>query len=105
MIYRPQTINFREALAGDTLNVPLTIHQAYEIKPNTRIVMTVALATDAETMPVFKLDSQENEITKSGQVITLNKAIPNKKGRFNHTIQFTTDDVTVTLYRGIFEVV
>lgn len=105
MIYRPQTINFREAIAGDTFAVELNIAPAYEIKETTRIVMAVSVNSDVETEPVLLLESEANEISINGQKITFSKIIPARSGLFKHTIQFTTDGITATLYKGLFEIV
>lgn len=105
MIYRPQTINFREVVVGDTLYITLEMSPAYEVTPETHIYLEVRATGDIPQDPVLTLDSLQGEITKDGQKITLHKELTQvRPGRFVHQIKFTKAGITSTLYIGLFEI-
>lgn len=108
MIYRPRKMNFREVLRADTFHVDLTIGPAYELTPDTSIVMEVRPTGDIPQAPILVFSTSNETITATGQVITLHQdkpAMQVQTGRFVYDIQFTKDNITTTLCKGLFEII
>lgn len=106
MTYRPQKINFREVVVGDTFHITFELSPAYEVTPETRIVLEVVPTGDIPQPAIVRMDSDEGEITKDGQKITFQKDLTQARpGRFVHTIKFTKEGKTDTLYLGLFELI
>lgn len=109
MIYYPQRINFREVYRGDTFHITLIISQAYQIKSGTHIIMQVRPTGDIPEAPILTFESiQDGGITVNGQELTFHKDPEDmqiRSGRYEFDIQFTTDNITSTLYRGLFEII
>ncbi|TKT89490.1 hypothetical protein [Dyadobacter frigoris] len=110
MIYRPQTINFREVYRGDTFHLTdFIVSSNYEIKPTTDILMQIRPTGDIPEMPVLTFSTEENGgITIAGQTLTFHKETSEmqlvRSGRFEYDMEFTTDNIKTTLYKGLFEI-
>lgn len=108
MNYRVQKINFREVLTADTFHLALRIADAYPLTSQTRISMQVrSIGSEVAEPPVLDFSTDDGSIQIDGQVITLHKEPTDMRvrpGRFVHDMQFTKENITSTLYAGIFEI-
>jgi len=105
--YIATKLNFLKVMRADTFQVTFTIDDAYEITGDTRIQMQVKPSGDIPEPAILSFDSDDDDITISGQQITFHKELTDmnvRPGKYLHEIHFTKENITSTLYAGIFEI-
>lgn len=108
MVYRAQKINFREVNRADHFKITFTIDPAYQLTPQTTIVMIVRPAGEVIEAPLLTFSTADGSITINGQDISFDKnpeQMAVRTGRFNHEVKFTKAGITSTLIKGIFEII
>jgi hypothetical protein len=106
MNYIATTLNFLKVHRSDTFDVTFTIGDAYDMT-GARVKLIVKPVGDVPESPVLSFDSDNDDITITGQNLRFFKQPTDmnvRPGRFIHEIQFIKSNVTSTPYSGIFEI-